>query len=98
VFNYPNPFNTETRFQFEHNRAGEPLSVDIQIFDVNGQLTKRIQQELNSEGNRVSQITWDGTSDSGKPISSGMYVYRVIVKSTVDGSTAADYSKLVYIK
>jgi hypothetical protein len=98
VFNYPNPFNIETRFQFEHNRAGEPLEVDIQIFEVNGQLVKRIQQELTSEGNRVSQITWDGTSDSGNPIASGLYVYRVIVKSTVDGSTATDYSKLVYIK
>ena len=98
VFNYPNPFHTETRFQFEHNRAGEPLEVDIQIFEVNGQRVKRIQQELTSEGNRVSQITWDGTSDSGNPIASGLYVYRVIVKSTVDGSTATDYSKLVYIK
>ena len=98
VFNYPNPFNTETRFQFEHNRAGEPLEVDIQIFEVNGQRVKRIQQELTSEGNRVSQTTWDGTSDSGNPIASGLYVYRVIVKSTVDGSTATDYSKLVYIK
>lgn len=98
VFNYPNPFNTETRFQFEHNRAGEPLEVDIQIFDFNGKLTKRIQQNLVSEGNRVSQITWDGLDEEGKPIPSGMYVYRVIVKSTVDGSTASDYSKLVYIR
>ena len=98
VLNYPNPFNTITRFQFEHNRAGEPLEVDIQIFSQNGDLVKRITEKLTSLGNRVNQITWDGTSDSGSQISSGMYVFRVIVRSLEDGSTATDYSKLVFIR
>jgi flagellar hook assembly protein FlgD len=98
VLNYPIPFSTETRFQFEHNRAGEPLAIDIQIFDQMGNIVKRIQENLVSTGNRVNQITWDGSSDSGSPLSGGMYVYRVIVKSTEDGSVATDYSKLVFVK
>ena len=98
VLNYPNPFNEFTRFQFEHNRAGEPLEVDIQIFSQTGQMVKRIVQNLISQGNRISQITWDGTGDNGSRIGSGMYVYRVIVRSLEDGSTATDYSKLVFIR
>ena len=98
VLNYPNPFSKITRFQFEHNRAGEPLEVDIQIFGQNGDLVKRITEKLTSLGNRVNQITWDGTNEQGSQISSGVYVFRVIVRSLEDGSTATDYSKLVYIR
>jgi hypothetical protein len=98
VLNYPNPFHTETRFQFEHNRAGEQLDVDIQIFNQQGALIKRIEERLNSLGNRVNQITWDGRDDSGSEIGSGVYVYRVIVRSAEDGSTATDFSKLVFIR
>jgi hypothetical protein len=98
VFNYPNPFHIETRFQFEHNRAAESLEVDIQIFDQQGALVKRIQEKLKSQGNRVNQITWDGRAEDGSEISSGLYVYRVVVRSSEDGSTATDYSKLVFIR
>jgi len=31
VLNYPNPFTTYTEFQFEHNRANQPLEVLIQV-------------------------------------------------------------------
>jgi len=74
------------------------LEVDIQIFSQTGQMVKRIVQNLISQGNRISQITWDGTGDNGSRIGSGMYVYRVIVRSLEDGSTATDYSKLVFIR
>ncbi len=97
VLNYPNPFSNITRFQFEHNRAGDPLQIDIQIFDQKGEMVKRIQQTLVSEGNIVNQITWDGKSDKGSYLSSGVFVYRVIVRSTTDGSSTQDYSKLVFV-
>ncbi len=98
VLNYPNPFTTETHFQFEHNRAGESLEIEIHIFNQSGELVKKIKENVVSTGNRVNQITWDGRSDSGATLGSGLYVYRVQVKSAEDGSTAQDYSKLVFIK
>jgi hypothetical protein len=98
LFNYPNPFHINTRFQFEHNRAGEPLEVEIQIFDQQGRLVKTIQENLTSEGNRVNQIEWDGTGDQGTFLGTGVYVYRVKVKSAKDGSEAFGFSKLVFIK
>jgi len=98
ILNYPNPFNDFTRFQFEHNRAGEPLEIDIQIFDAYGNIVKRITESLVSTGNRVNQITWDGKAEDGSLLSSGVYVYIVQVKSTEDGSVAQGYSKLVFVK
>ena len=34
LLNYPNPFKDNTAFYFQHNRAGELLEVELQIFDL----------------------------------------------------------------
>src|SRR5690606_18219233 len=87
VLNYPNPFTTYTEFQFEHNRADQPLEVQVQIFTVSGKLVKTINKLVVSQGNRVSnQITWDGLDDYGDKIGKGVYVYRVKVKAQLDNS------------
>ncbi len=98
VLNYPNPFSELTRFQFEHNRAGEPLLVEIQIFDQIGNMVHMINEQVESQGNRVNQITWDGTNSSGNPLGSGVFIYHVKVRSTEDGTESTGYSKLVYVK
>ncbi len=99
VLNYPNPFTTYTEFQFEHNRADQPLEVQVQIFTVSGKLVKTINKLVISQGNRVSnQITWNGLDDYGDKIGKGVYVYRVKVKSQLDNSTADKYEKLVILR
>lgn len=99
VLNYPNPFTTYTEFQFEHNRADQPLEVQIQIFTVSGKLVKTINKLVVSQGNRVSnQITWDGLDDYGDKIGKGVYVYRVKVRSQLDNSSADKYEKLVILR
>lgn len=99
VLNYPNPFTTYTEFQFEHNRADQPLEVQVQIFTVSGKLVKTINKLVVSQGNRVSnQITWNGLDDYGDKIGKGVYVYRVKVKSQLDNSSADKYEKLVILR
>jgi hypothetical protein len=98
VLNYPNPFTTYTEFQFEHNRAGQPLQVQVQIFTVSGKLVKTINTSLTPTGNRVTGIAWNGLDDYGDPIGKGVYVYRVKVRSTVDNSEASQYEKLVLLR
>lgn len=98
VFNYPNPFNTFTTFQFEHNRAGEPLDIEIHIYNSMGEIVKTFNEQLISTGNRVDSIEWDGTSNQGHPIGSGVYLFRVRVKSQKDNSEALGFSRLVFIK
>ncbi|NDF22640.1 MAG: T9SS C-terminal target domain-containing protein [Euryarchaeota archaeon] len=98
VLNYPNPFTSYTEFQFEHNRANQPLQIRVQIFSASGQLVKSIQKELVPDGNRITGITWDGRDDYGDPIGKGVYVYKLSVRSKTDGSQSEEYQKLVILR
>ena len=98
VLNYPNPFTTFTDFQFEHNRANQPLDVQVQIFTVSGKLVKTINTSINSSGNRATGITWNGLDDYGDKIGKGVYVYRVKVRAPLDNSTADKFEKLVILR
>ncbi len=98
VLNYPNPFTTYTEFQFEHNRANQPLEVQVQIFTVSGKLIKTINRSVTSFGNRVTGIDWNGLDDYGDKIGKGVYVYRLKVRSVSDNSSADEYEKLVILR
>jgi len=79
LMNYPNPFNFETYFVFEHNQAGRTLDVEIQIFNMNGMLMHTIAKTIMPGSYRSTPIRWDATTDSGYKIASGLYVYRLLV-------------------
>lgn len=103
VLNYPNPFTTNTNFQFEHNLAGQVLDVQISIFTVSGKLVKTLQHTTaNTDGFRVSDIAWNGLDEYGDALARGVYLYRVKVRGTnLEGqqSTAeSDFEKLVILK
>lgn len=104
VLNYPNPFTTNTYFQFEHNLAGQILDVQVSIFSVSGRLVKTIQQTItNNDSYRISSdVQWDGNDEYGDPLARGVYLYRVKVRGTDAGganSTAqSDFEKLVILK
>ncbi len=104
VLNYPNPFTTNTYFQFEHNLAGQILDVQVSIFSVSGHLVKTIQQSItNNDSFRVStDVSWDGNDEYGDPLARGVYLYRVKVRGTdaSGGNSTAEsnFEKLVILK
>jgi flagellar hook assembly protein FlgD len=94
--NYPNPFNGTTNFVFDHNQSSDPLDVEIQIFNTNGQLVRTIiANEQYSSGYRSLPIQWNGRSEMGFPVAKGLYIYRAIVKNA-KGVSAEKRSKLLY--
>ncbi len=97
VLNYPNPFTSQTNFQFEHNRPGDILNVRIEIFTIAGQLIKTIHTQVMSEGYRVNDIRWNGLDDFGDKIGKGVYVYKLRVE-TSQGEVAHKFQKLVILK
>ncbi len=97
LLNYPNPFYDHTYFVFEHNQPETDLSVQIQIFDINGKLIKTIQKNINNQGFKSEPIEWNGTTDSGEKIGKGMYIYRLTLKKG-DGSTIDKTNKLVFLR
>jgi len=65
---YPNPFNPETTIRYGVDKAGK---VEIKIYNQRGQLVRNLLKEDKAEG--WHQVKWDGRSDKGQILSSGVY-------------------------
>ncbi len=84
VYNYPNPFSDRTWFTFRHNQFEEDLTVEIQIFNFNGQLVRTIgPQKVFTAGYNIQPIEWDGTTAGGEKLRPGWYVYKVNVYNAI---------------
>ncbi len=95
VYNYPNPFASNTTFTFQKN-LNNAVDLQIKIYTIAGRLIRKIE-ELNVEGNFV-KVNWDGRDEDGNQIANGTYLYKLIVK-TVDGSfNKSVLGKLAVIK
>lgn len=94
VSNYPNPFSTTTSFQFNHNKPDGRFEVIIDIYRLDGQLVATIASQSVATGNHISPIVWDGRSPQGKPLPTGIYLYRMQVTDDKQISTVVN-SKLI---
>ena len=93
VYNAPNPMKNYTNFYFEHNQKGN-MDVVISIYNISGQLVKTIKDSRYGTSTRIDPIVWDGTSDNGAALPSGVYIYNVTVTSS-SNEKHTGYSKLV---
>lgn len=97
VYNYPNPFSDNTYFFFEHNQNYDNLDVTIQIFGFSGNKVCELKTTLSEGGFTSGQIEWDGRDSNGNKISSGIYIYRIILRS-IQGTVISRAQKLICIK
>ncbi len=97
VYNYPNPFTTNTEFWFEHNQPGKPMYAQVQIYTVSGKLVKTLDKHILNEGYRSTSIKWNGLDEYGDRIGRGVYVYRLKVRAD-NYSVAEKYEKLVILQ
>ena len=75
--NFPNPFNPETWFPY---MLADDASTSICIYDVHGQLIRRLDYGIQQAGNYLSKQTaayWDGKGQLGEHVSSGVYFYTL---------------------
>ncbi len=70
--NYPNPFNPATTIAFQTDRTGD---VTLEIFNILGEKVKTAMAEPLAAGRH--EVSWDGSDDSGVPVSSGVYFARI---------------------
>ena len=75
--NAPNPFNPTTTIRYS---LGEPAHVVLEIFAPNGQLVRVLTDRAHVAG--THELLWDGIDSSGRPVASGMYVYRLTSTDT----------------
>lgn len=99
VLNYPNPFTSYTEFWFTH--TGSPvdvLEVTVQVMSVSGKLITTKFATLSGNTNTYrGGISWDGRDDFGNKIGKGVYIYKIIVKSTLTNKTFSKFEKLVIL-
>jgi hypothetical protein len=93
VLNYPNPFENETHFKFAHNKNGSQLEVVIRIYNIVGEFVVELENSNLSELDGDVAITWDGKSQDGSVVASGIYVYTIEVKDSY-GNVTVQQQKL----
>ena len=77
LVNYPNPFNPETWIPYQ---LAESADVALTIYDINGQLVRRLAVEHQAVGmyqSRSRAVYWDGRNQLGEPLASGLYFYTL---------------------
>ena len=75
--NYPNPFNPETWIPYQ---LAESADVILTIYDMNGQLIRRLAVGHQAAGvyqSRSRAAYWDGRNQLGESIASGLYFYTL---------------------
>ncbi len=70
--NFPNPFNPSTRIKYD---LKQETNIKLKIFNILGQKVRSLVNDVQPAGRY--NVTWDGTDDSGKLVSSGIYLYRI---------------------
>ena len=77
--NYPNPFNSSTAIAFDlpHQEA-----VELSVYTIAGQQVATLVQGVRAAGRY--RITWDGRTDAGGTLASGVYLYRLRIGARVE--------------
>jgi hypothetical protein len=70
--NSPNPFNSETTIKFS---LGKNTHVRLVVFDILGRIIRIIRDIDLPKG--IHKVIWDGKDNSGVPVASGVYFYRI---------------------
>jgi hypothetical protein len=81
--NYPNPFNPTTTISFNIS-AQNAEEAKIEIYNSKGQKVKTLDccnsfAAASKELTHSKSVVWNGTDESGTKVSSGIYLYKLIV-------------------
>ena len=90
----PNPATTTTTFRITHDRANSEMDVTIDIYDISGRHLWTHNESGTYSGNTLN-ITWDLTTDGGRSMHTGVYLYRVQLSS--EGSAYVSKAKKLII-
>ena len=90
----PNPATDHVTFRLVHDRVGSNLNVKLEVFDFSGrQLWSYTENAVTSDNTYT--INWDLTTDEGRRLQTGVYLYRLSVGT--DGSNYSSKSKKLIV-
>jgi len=79
LYNYPNPFNPETKIVLD---LPEPGRVRLEIYNIKGQKVITLLDCYMDSGR--SETLWNSKDDNGKRVSSGVYFYKLDVNGKTE--------------
>lgn len=77
VYNYPNPFDDETRITLTHVGEDADFDVNIEIYDIMGRKVQELQKRVSCTNGVIEPIVWNGRNSNGSSLLSGVYIYRL---------------------
>jgi len=89
VYNYPNPVKTETKIVVIHDRPETILKTTVEIFDISGRKIWSFSQT------GADNISWNVLSNNGYKVKTGIYFYRVTIKTMNSESTSKTNKMLI---
>ena len=96
IYNYPNPFSSSTVFTFEHNQLVS-LDAQVKIYTVAGRAIQLLNR-MNVIDRPTVTIPWDGRDKDGDILANGVYLYKIIVKTTDGRFSTEAYGKLSVVR
>jgi hypothetical protein len=89
VYNYPNPVRTRTSIVVNHDRPETILNTLVEIFDLTGRKIWSFSQT------GADNISWNLISTDAQRVKTGVYLYRVSIKTTNSDMTSKTNKMLV---
>ena len=97
VHNFPNPFSDETWFHFAHSGDDGDFRVDLEVFDMLGRQVAQMTQNISMDNGMTTPIHWNANDMEGKPLQSGIYLYRFTFTDG-NGHTRSVSQKMVVMR
>ena len=82
-------FNASTRIRYQLPQEG---MVSLRVYNLRGQIVRTLIDGRMERGEW--SIVWDGRDEEGRKVSSGIYVYRLVV----EGGAWTEARRMVLIK
>jgi hypothetical protein len=89
-----NPASSETTFVITHDRIGSDVDIQIDVFDTSGRQLW-CHKATGVSASQPITVNWDLTTSGGHRLTTGVYLYRVLLSS--DGSSQASKGKKLII-
>jgi len=91
--NYPNPFNPSTKIGYKLKERGY---VKLYVYDIKGELVSLLVNEVQESG--YYEVDFSVGQESIPVLSSGVYIYQIMVSNENKISVFSDIKKMVFIK
>ena len=95
--NYPNPFNPLTKISYRLKERGY---VKLYVYDIKGELVSVLVNQTQDAGFYEVDFVGNGlpTVPNNSDLSSGIYIYQIMVRNENNIPVFSDMKKMIYLK